>query len=98
MALLLHEWQEDPLPVVTLNTETYDVWEMNTLKTFCSVFSTLVAVIEEMNSSYRPWMWKTKGKKRKQAKQEVDNVLWDQSLDADRDSRITSSTTSILFY
>lgn len=49
MALLLHEWQEDPLPVVTLNTETYAVWEMNTLKTFCRVFSTLVAVIEEMN-------------------------------------------------
>lgn len=40
-------------------------------------------------------MWKTKGKKRKEAKQEVDNVLRDQSLDADRDSRITSSTTSI---
>lgn len=54
MALLLHEWQEDPLPVVTLNTERYAVWEMNTLKTFCSVFSTLVAVIEEINSSYRP--------------------------------------------
>lgn len=54
MALLLYEWQEDPLLVVSLYTETHDVWEMNTLKTFCSVFSTLVIVIEEMNSSYGP--------------------------------------------